>query len=109
MVRLMIYSNENNLVKTLDIREEDAYNKVLKRKKSILDILLDNKVDIYYGCMGGSCSACKCIILSGLDNINKEGLHEMIYKNIEDNEILSCISTIRNFSSDKTIEIKLVL
>ena len=109
MVKLIIYNKENSLVTTLQIKEEDAYNKILKRKKSILDILLDNKVEIYYGCMGGSCSACKCIILSGLNNINKEGLHEMIYKNIENNEILSCISTIKDFSSEKTIEIKLAL
>ncbi len=33
----------------------------------------------------------------------------MIYKNIEDNEILSCISIIRDFSSNKTIEIRLAL
>ena len=107
MAKILVYDKNSNLIKEIVVTDENSYNKILKRKKSILDILLDNKVDVYYGCMGGSCSACKCEILSGEECIDREGLHEQIYKEVSPNEILSCIATIKDgFMEAGIIEIK---
>ena len=107
MAKLKVFNKDGNMIATVDVTEEKSYNKILRRKKSILDILLDNKIDIYYGCMGGSCSACVCEIISGGEHIDREGLHEQIYKGIGEKDILTCIATIKDSSmQDGEIEIK---
>lgn len=107
MAKLKVFDKDGNLITVLDINDENSYNKILKRKKSILDLLLDNKIDIYYGCMGGSCSACVCEIMSGEEHIDREGLHEQIYKGIGEKDILTCIATIKESSMESgEIEIK---
>ncbi len=35
---------------------------ILSGKRSLLDDMLDNGAQVFFGCMGGSCSACKCKI-----------------------------------------------
>ena len=107
MAKLKVFDKDDNLMMSLDVTNENSYNKILKRKKSILDILLDNKIDIYYGCMGGSCSACVCEVMSGSEHIDREGLHEQIYKGINEKDILTCIATIKDGSMENgEIEIK---
>jgi ferredoxin len=107
MAVIKVLNKDGNLINEIEVNVENTFNKILKRKKSILDILLDNKIDIYYGCMGGSCSACVCEIIEGKEHIDKEGLHEQVYKGIGEKDFLSCIATIKDESIENgIIEIK---
>ena len=107
MVKLKILNKDNEIIRELDLKEEDLVNKRFKRKESILDILLNNKVDQPFGCMGGSCSACVCAVVSGNHLVDNEGLHPQIYKGIESNQILTCIATIKDEATqDDVVEIK---
>lgn len=94
MIEINIFDKNNNHIKKLNISEEEAYNKRFKRKKSILDIMLDNDINAKYGCMGGSCSACITEVLEGREHINNEGLTKQVYKGLNENDILTCISTL---------------
>ena len=79
-INIVFFDKNNNLIKKLSLNKEETINKRFKRNKSILDIALDNNIDIKYGCMGGSCSACICEIITGSEFINREGLHEIVFK-----------------------------
>lgn len=107
MVKLKVYDKDNIEIKTLDLKDEDLVNQRFRRKNSILDLLLNNGVNMFYGCMGGSCSACVCELISGEQFIDKEGIHEQVFKGIKDNEFLTCIASIKEgLNSSDTIEIK---
>ncbi|MCA9460371.1 MAG: (2Fe-2S)-binding protein [Nanoarchaeota archaeon] len=109
-INLVFFDKNNNLLKKLTLNEEETLNKRFKRKKSILDIALDNGIDLKYGCMGGSCSACICEIIKGGEFIDREGLHEIVFKGVKENEILTCIATLKDkIPKDNLIEIKLML
>jgi ferredoxin len=96
MVMIKVYDKKDRLIMDIDAKPEQRYNPRLKRKKSILAILLDNQIEMYYGCMGGSCSACITELISGEEFIDKEGLHEQVYKGIKGKDFLSCIATIKD-------------
>jgi ferredoxin len=96
MVVLSILNKDGNPSQELSFSDEGLFNTRLRRKKSILDLLLDNGVEIYFGCMGGSCSACVVTLLSGEEHLDREGLNAQIYKGIASNEILTCIATIKD-------------
>lgn len=81
----------------------------LSEKKSLLDDMLDNGVQVFFGCMGGSCSACKCRIVKGADLIDKEALGEQRYGDVKENEFLSCITRVKEGVDNKEIEIEKVL
>ena len=95
MVTIKVLDKKDRPVMDIDTTPEQRYNQRLRRKKSILAILLDNQVDIYYGCMGGSCSSCVCELISGAEFIDKEGLHPQIYKGIKEGDFLSCIASVK--------------
>ena len=78
-------------------------------KRSLLDDMLDNGVNVFFGCMGGSCSACKCKITKGLDKIDKEAMGPQRFKDVKEDEILSCISKVKDDVDDETIELEKVL
>lgn len=107
MTKIEVYDKEDEYITSINVTKENSYNRILKRDKSLLDIILDNKIDIFYGCMGGSCSACVVTIISGDELIDKEGLHEQIYKKITENQVLSCITTIKDVEKEGTLKIKL--
>lgn len=110
MPKVLVYDKNENLLKSLNLTEEDLINKRFKRKKSILDILLDNNIQIFFGCMGGSCSACVCKVKSGEEFIDREGVGAQIFQGIAKEELLTCIATIRqNLSDSDTIELVLVI
>lgn len=107
MVVLKVYNKDDVLAATLHLKEDDLVNKRFQRKNSVLDILLNNNVEIYYGCMGGSCSACVCDLISGEEHIDREGIHEQVYQGIEPTEFLTCIATVKEDASDEAfIEIR---
>lgn len=81
----------------------------LSGKRSFLDDMLDNGVQVFFGCMGGSCSACKCRITKGLDKIDKEAVGPQRYLDVKENEILSCITKVKENVDGETIEIEKVL
>lgn len=108
-IKLKFYSKENSFIGEFLIDEEKRFNKRLRRKKSILDLALDNNVNIQFGCMGGSCSACICEILSGEEFVEIGGIKEQIYKT-EGKKFLSCMATIKDeIPQDAVVEIKLGL
>lgn len=78
-------------------------------KKSLLDEMLDKNVEVYFGCMGGSCSACKCKILKGMEHIDKEAMGPQVYKDVAEDEVLSCIAKVKDEAQDVEIEIQKVL
>lgn len=109
MIRIKIFDKNENIIKELDIKYKDTVNERFKRKKSILDILLDNDINVRFGCMGGSCSACVTEVIKGINLINNEGVSRQIYRGVPEKHILTCISTIdkeeENFEGE--IELKL--
>mgnify|MGYP006270193911 CR=1 FL=1 len=107
MVKLRVFDKDDKEIKTLELKDEQLVNQRFKRKNSILDILLDNGVNMFYGCMGGSCSACVCDLINGEEYIEREGVHEQVYKGISENEFLTCIASIKQgLSEDSIIEIR---
>ena len=78
-------------------------------KRSLLDDMLDNGVQVFFGCMGGSCSACKCRITKGMEKIDKEAMGPQRYKDVKENEILSCIAKVKDDVDGETIELEKVL
>jgi len=110
MIKITFIDKNNNLIKTIQPKSDKLVNNRLKRPKSILDIALDNGIDIKFGCMGGSCSACKCQIIKGENQIDKEGLKKAVYKDIGNKEFLPCIAILKeNQKENEEIEIKLLL
>lgn len=108
-VKLIFYSKENSFLGEYVIPEDKRYNKTLRRKKSLLDIAIDNNVPIKFGCMGGSCSACICEIKSGEEFVEKGGIKEQVYVT-NGNKILTCMATIKDeLSENAKIELKLGL
>lgn len=96
----------------LVVRNKDgSFDKefVVPNKKSLLDEMLDNGVDVYFGCMGGSCSACKCKIIKGMDKIDREYMGPQVYKDVKDDEVLSCIAKVKDEIDDTEIEIQKAL
>jgi ferredoxin len=82
---------------------------ILEGKKSFLDEMLDHNIQVFYGCMGGSCSACKCKILSGNEFVDKEAMGPQVYSDVKEDEILSCIAKVKENSFGKVIEIQKLL
>lgn len=110
MKELVVYDKEDNLLKTIELTEDVLMNKRFRRKNSMLDILIENDIQIFFGCMGGSCSACKCKIISGREHIDNEGISRQVYKDVKDDEVLSCITTINdNIPDDVKIEVKVMM
>jgi len=88
--------------------EKDIYIK--KPNRSILDNMLDEDIQIFYGCMGGSCGACKCEIIEGEEFIDKEGIRPKIYKGTTGKEFLPCVAKIKpNIDENAKITIKKIL
>ena len=88
--------------------EKDIYIKKLDR--SILDNMLDEDINIFYGCMGGSCGACICQIEEGEEFIEKEGIRPKIYKNLKEKQFLPCVAKLKkNMPEDAKIIVKKLL
>ncbi len=96
-------------IKITVYNKDGSFNKEFQGTSDIalLDQLIEENTDIYYGCMGGSCSACKCKILKGMEHIDKEGFGKQVYQGVKENEVLSCITKIKD--KDCEIEIEKVL
>ena len=110
MVKLIIYDENDNKIKEIDISKKDLFNERLQRSKSLLKLLLENDYEILYGCMGGSCGACIYEIVSGMEYLNKEGLHKVVLNGMKKNNILTCITIIKkDVSDDSLIELKKIL
>lgn len=78
----------------------------LNKEQTILKQLIENNIQIFYGCMGGSCGACACRIISGEENIDKEAKKKAVFKGVKKGEFLPCIAKIKNnLEQDKIIEI----
>lgn len=78
---------------------------ILSGKRSLLDDMLDNGAQVFFGCMGGSCSACKCKITKGIEYIDKEAMGDQRYDDVGDDEVLSCIARVRQDVDGKDIEL----
>ncbi len=105
MAKLVFLNKDNKLLGELELSNQNLYNRIIKRKKSFLDLALDNDIQLNYACMGGSCSACKCDIIEGLEFLNKEEVSKQIYANVKENECLTCIASIKDEFIDKDIKI----
>lgn len=99
-VKFTFYDKDESPLKSFQVDKNQMYNRILKMPKSILDIALDNDIDIKYGCMGGSCSACICEVIDGAEHINKEGLRKQVFKGVEEKQLLTCISSVREDAPD---------
>lgn len=78
----------------------------LTGKRSLLDEMLNEGIQIFFGCMGGSCSACKCRVIKGLENIDKEAVGEQRFTGVKEDEILTCIAKVKKNVKNETIEIE---
>lgn len=94
MVKLTVLNKDNSLQKKIDITD----------KKNLLDEMLDNDVEIFFGCFGGSCASCKCSIVEGSENIDLEAVRPLVFKGLKENEFLPCIAKIKD--SNKEVVIK---
>lgn len=104
---MKVYNKDDKMIKEIRLSDDDLVNKRFNRKKSVLDILLDNDVEIFFGCMGGSCSACVCELMKGEENIDREGIHPQVYRGIAEDEFLTCIATIKeNLPESAEIELR---
>ena len=81
----------------------------LTQNRSLLDSMLDNGVQVFFGCMGGSCSACKVKITKGMDKIDREAKGEQRYTDVKEDEVLSCIADVKEGVDGETIEFEKVL
>ncbi len=100
-IKITIIDKNNKLEKDINIKKQD---------RSILDNMLDEDIQIFYGCMGGSCGACKCQIEEGEEFIEKEGIRPKIYKGISGKEFLPCVAKLKkNIPQDAKITIKKLL
>lgn len=109
MVKLLISSSNGSLIKEITLNDENLINQRFKRKKSILDLLIENGINIHFGCMGGSCSACVVELISGEENIDREGCGNQIYRGIAINQMLTCIAAIKQgLDENSKVELKLV-
>jgi len=108
-IKISFLDKNNNLIKTINPKEDELINKRFKRKKSILDIALDNNIDLKYGCMGGSCSACKCEIINGGEFLDLEGVRKLVFKGMNENEILTCLVTLKDLKENQKVEITIKL
>jgi ferredoxin len=97
-------NKEGKVVKTLELKKDDLYNNRLKSNESILKLFLKNNLDVKYGCMGGSCGTCKSKLEKGQELVNKEGIRNRVYQDVNEDECLICISTIEK--EDGVIVIK---
>ena len=105
-IQLEIKDKNNNPINSILIKENNLYTKT-GREKSILDIFLDNDIEIFYGCMGGSCGACICDIVEGEEYIDKEKIRTQVYKNVNQKEVLTCIAGFKeNTPKNSKIVIK---
>ena len=97
MTKLKIYNKDNSLLNQIQINSKD----------DILKQILNNDLQIYYGCLGGSCGACACTITKGKEHIEKEATKKAVYKGLKENEFLPCIAKIKeNVNKNEIIEIK---
>jgi ferredoxin len=55
---------------------------------------VEEGIMIPIACGAGACSTCKCKVTKGLEHINREGIGS-IHMSIEDDEILSCVATVK--------------
>lgn len=100
MAILKVYNKEHNFHKEISINCET----------SILDQMLDEKVEILFGCFGGSCASCVCEVISGGEHMNIEALKPLVYKGLKENQFLPCIAKLNpNVSDDALIEIRVLL
>ena len=107
MVTIKVYNGSDKLAYEFVPTKEEMYNSKRKRKNSILDILLNKEINVYVGCMGGSCCACVCELVSGKEHLDIEGCGTQIYKGIPESSFLTCIATIKeDLKDDAVIEIK---
>ena len=90
----------NKEMGNVSLNENDMYNSLLKCKKTFLDFALDRDIPLKFGCMGGSCSACKCEVVKGQEHIDREGIGKQVYKDVKENEILTCIATFKDGIKD---------
>lgn len=100
-LKITILTKTNKLEKDIFIKKPD---------RSILDNMLDEDIQIFYGCMGGSCGACKCELVEGEEYIEKEGIRPKIYKGITGKEFLPCVAKLKNnIPENAKITIKKIL
>lgn len=100
MVKVTINDKKNSLDKDI----------LIDNSKSILDNMIDNNVQVFYGCMGGSCGACKCEITYGIEFIEKEAIRPKVYRGVKENEVLTCIAKLKkDIPNNAQITIKKLL
>ena len=95
MVKLKIYNKDNSFLNEIK----------LNSKEEILNQLINNNIEIFYGCMGGSCGACASTILKGEEHIDKEARKPAVFKGLKDKEFLPCIARVKE-DNDEIIEIR---
>ncbi len=104
--KLKILDKNENIIKIVNLEEKDLITRS-GREKSILDIMLDNDIDMFYGCMGGSCGACICDLENGGEFVEKEKIRPKVYKNVSEKEILTCIAGLKTpFKDNSEIVVK---
>ena len=94
--KLKVYDKKGNFEQEIE----------LGGKRSLLDDMLDNGINVFFGCMGGSCSACKCKVTKGIEHIDKEALGPQVYTDVADDEVLSCIARAKEGVDEEEIELE---
>jgi ferredoxin len=107
MIKINFIDKNEKEIKQIKINKENLIKR--RRKKSILEIAIENNIPMKYGCMGGSCGACISKIINGEEYLNIEGMRKLVYKGLKENEFLPCIAQIKEEYEDKDIEIKIQL
>lgn len=100
VLKVEILNSNGTLNKVILIEESKTYNKILKRSKSVLDLLLDFNINVYYGCMGGSCGSCILKVIKGKEFLELEYFHGNVFENLLENEFLCCIAKFSKKSFD---------
>lgn len=91
-----------------DTNWKDLWSFEAKKWKLITEMAKENNIEIPFSCGSGACGLCLCEVIEGMEFINSEYLNHPMME-LEDNQILTCISAIKDKCFDDGKDHKIVL
>ncbi len=79
-----------------------------EKGKLITEMAKANNVEIPFSCGAGACGLCLCEVIEGMEMINGAFLNHPLMA-LEDNQVLTCISAVKDEYFDKNENISIVL
>lgn len=76
--------------------------------KTITDMAQKNNIEIPFSCWSWACGLCLCEVVEWMEYLNSSFLNKALME-LEKNEILTCISAIKDDAFKKEWEINVVL